>query len=29
LTLPKSEDAKPKQIKVEAAPQIGAGPDAA
>jgi len=29
LTLPKSEDAKPKQIKVEAAPQIGAGSDAA
>jgi HSP20 family protein len=25
LTLPKSEDAKPKQIKVESAPQIGTG----
>ena len=29
LTLPKTADAKPKQIKVEAAPQIGAGSDAA
>ena len=27
LTLPKSEDAKPKQIKVESAPQIGSGGD--
>ena len=29
LTLPKSEDAKPKQIKVESAPRIGAGSAAA
>jgi len=29
LTLPKTEDAKPKQIKVEATPQIGAGSEAA
>jgi HSP20 family protein len=27
LTLPKTEDAKPKQIKVESAPQIGTGRD--